>query len=220
MVSTCPLIYKSSSPLNNPSVTVPRAPITIPINVTFVFHGHFQLPSKVKVFILRFIFFKIHSMFNRDSKVHNSARSLFLLIIIMSGSLAEIRWSVCMSNYHRHLCVSFFRTDAGYCIGHLFIWSSFNFLHNYLWIIFPDQSCLVLYSFFAYLKYSLISWLIISSLSPHNLHLLFRFILSIYALVWLVLMALFCAAFRRYSVFLLRFPFLSHVCFLVWDVAY
>ena len=54
-------------------------------------------------------------------------------------------------------------------------------------------------------------WLIVSSLSPHNLHLLFCCILSILALIWLVLMALFCTAIRRDSVSLLRFPFFSHV---------
>ena len=69
----------------------------------------------------------------------------------------------------------------------------------------------VLYSFCANLLHSLIMWLIVSSLSPHNLHLLFCCVLSILALIWLVLMALFCAAVRRGSVSLLRFPFLSHV---------
>ena len=51
----------------------------------------------------------------------------------------------------------------------------------------------------------------VSSRSPHNLHLLFCCILSILALIWLVPMALFCAAIRRDSVSLLKFPFLSHV---------
>ena len=51
----------------------------------------------------------------------------------------------------------------------------------------------------------------VSSLSPHCLHLLFCCILSILVLIWLVPTALFCAAIRRYSVSLLMFPFLSHV---------
>ena len=49
----------------------------------------------------------------------------------------------------------------------------------------------------------------VSSLSLHNRYLLFCCVLSILALIWLVLMALFCYA--RDSVSLLRFPFLSHV---------
>ena len=53
-------------------------------------------------------------------------------------------------------------------------------------------------------------WTVLS-LSPHNLHLLFCRVLSILTLIWLVLIALFCAAIRSDSVSLLRFPFLSHV---------
>ena len=62
------------------------------------------------------------------------------------------------------------------------IWSNLNFLHNSLWIAFPTQSCPVLYSFWANLQYLLIMWLIIWSLSSHNLHLLFCCVISI--LLW------------------------------------
>ena len=145
----------------------------------------------------------------RDRKLHNSASSLFLLLIIIrSGRLAEIRWSVCMSKSHWSLCVWFSRTDVGLWIYHLFVWSKLNFLHNFPWITLLTQSCLVLYSFRANLQHSLI---IVSSLSLHNLHLLFCCVLSILALIWLVLIVLFCAAIRRDSVSLLRFPFLSHI---------
>ena len=96
-------------------------------------------------------------------------------------------------------------------IYHLFAWSNFIFLHNSQWITLPTQSCLVLYSFCVNLLHSLITWLMVSSLSPHNLHMLFCCILSILALILLVLIALFCAAIRRSSVYLLRFLFLSHV---------
>ena len=88
----------------------------------------------------------------------------FLLIIIKSGLLAEIRWSVCMPKSYRSLCVSFSRTGAGLCIYHLFVWS--NFLHISQWITLPTQSCLVLYSFCANLLHSLIMWLMVSSLIP------------------------------------------------------
>ena len=39
MVSTRPPTSKSSSPFNNPLVTVPKAPMTIGIIVTFMFHS-------------------------------------------------------------------------------------------------------------------------------------------------------------------------------------
>ena len=86
----------------------------------------------------------------------------------------------------------------------------FKFLHISQWITLPTQSCTVLYSFCANLLHSLIMSLMVSSLSPHSLHLLFCCVLSILALIWLVLLALFCAAIRRDSVSLLKFPFLSH----------
>ena len=134
----------------------------------------------------------------------------FLLIIMRSGLLAEIRWSICMSKSQRSLCVSFSRTDDGLCIYHLFVWSNLDFLNISQWITLPTQSCLVLYSC-ANLLHSLIMWLMVLSLSPHCLHLLFYCDLSILALIWLVLTALFCADIRRDSVSLLKFPFLSHV---------
>ena len=42
MVSTRPPTSKSSRPFNNPLVTVPKAPITIGIIVTFIFHSFFN----------------------------------------------------------------------------------------------------------------------------------------------------------------------------------
>ena len=150
-------------------------------------------------------------MVSRDSKVDNFASSLFLWIIIRSGLLTEIRWSVCMSKSHRSLCVSFSRRNARLCIYHLFIWSNLNFFLISLRINLPIQSCLVLYSFCANLLYSLIMLLVVSSLSLHSLHFLFCCVLSILALIWLVLMVLFYAAIRRDSVSILRFPFLRHV---------
>ena len=90
-----------------------------------------------------------------------------LLIIIKSGLLAEIRWSVCMSKSHWSLWVSLSRTDTGLCIYYLFVWPNWNFLHISQWITLPAQSCLVLYSICANLLYSLIMRLMVSSRSPH-----------------------------------------------------
>ena len=42
MVSTHPLISKSSSPFINPLSTVPRTLITIGMNITFMFHSFFN----------------------------------------------------------------------------------------------------------------------------------------------------------------------------------
>ena len=148
----------------------------------------------------------------RDSKVDYFASSLFfffffLVIIIKSGLLAGIRWSVCILKSHRSLCVAFSRTGAGLCIYHLLVWSNLNFLHISQWITLPTQSCLALYSRCANLLHSLIIWLMVSSLLPHSLHLLFCCVLSFLALIWFVLMALSCTAIRRDSVSLLKFPY-------------
>ena len=170
MVATRPLISKSSCPFTNPSLTVSRAPITIGIIVTFIFHNFFQSPSKIHVLIRLFTFFIFYSVASRHSKVLNFASSLFLflfflfffffffflLIIIRSGRLAETRRSVCISKFQRSLCVSFSWTDAGLCIYHLFIWSNLNFLYNSQWITLPTQLCLVLYSFCANLLHYVI----------------------------------------------------------------
>ena len=149
MVSTRPPTPQSSSPFSNPLVTVPNAPITSDIIVPFMFYSFFQFPCKVEVLILLFSFFQFYSVVSRGSKVDNFASSPFLLIIIRSSLLAEIRRSVCMSKSHKSLCVLFSRTGAGLCIYHLFVWSNLNFLHISRWITLSTQLCLVLYSFCA-----------------------------------------------------------------------
>ena len=135
---------------------------------------------------------------------------LLLLIIMRSGLLVVLRWScVCQSPIGAY--VSFSRTSAWLCIYPLFLRSNLNFLHISQWITLATLSCLVLYSFCANFLHSLIMWLIVSSLSPHSLHLLFCWVISILALMWFVLMVLSCAAIRRDFVSLLKFPFLGKV---------
>ena len=70
-------------------------------------------------------------------------------------------------------------------------------MQNSQWITLPTQLCQILYSFCANLLHSLIMWLIVSSLSPHNLHLLFCCVLSILISVWLIFYWIFCADIRR-----------------------
>ena len=189
---------------------MPKAPITIGTIVTFTFHSFFNSLARSRYLSffslsLRFILWSAGTA--KSTILQILFFFFFLLIIIRSGFLVEIRWSVCMLKSHRSLCVS--RTGAGLCIYHLFVWSNINFLHISQWITLPTQSCLALYSFCANLLHSLFIWLIVSSLSPHSLHLLFYCVLSILTLIWLVLKALSYAAIRRDSVSLLRFLFLS-----------
>ena len=67
----------------------------------------------------------------------------------------------------------------------------------------------------ANLLHSLLMWLIVSSLSPHNLHFLFCCVLFIFSLIQFVLMAFFGAAIRSDSIFLIKFPVFSHVIWVV-----
>ena len=175
-----------------------------------VFHGRLSDSKSPQV---SRTFLSILAVFNNAVVWMVSTRppAFFLLIIIRSGLLADIRWSVCILNSHRGLCVSFSRTGAGFWIYYLLAWSNLNFLHISRWINLPTQSCLAWYSFCASLLHLLVMQLLVSSPSPQSLHLLFCCVLSILALIWLVLMALLCAAIRKDSVSLIKFPFLSHV---------
>ena len=109
MVSTHTHISESSNPFNNPLVTVPKAPITTGIIVIFMFHSF--LNSRAKP---RYLSFFSHSfsfiLWSAEiAKLTILQILFFLLIIIRCSLLAEIRWSMCMSKYHRSLCVSFSR---------------------------------------------------------------------------------------------------------------
>ena len=87
MVSTRPPNFKSYSPFNNPLVTVPKAPISNGITVTFMFPSFF---NSTILLVLS-----------------------FLLIAISSGFLADIRWSVYISMSYRSLCVTFSMKGLG-----------------------------------------------------------------------------------------------------------
>ena len=118
-----PPTSKSSSPFCNPLVTVSKAPITIGIIVTFIFHSFFSSLARS-----RYLSFFSHS-FSFILWSTGTAKFLLLLIIIRFGLLAEIRWYVCMTKSHESLCVLFSRTGAVLCIYHLLVWSNLNFLH-------------------------------------------------------------------------------------------
>ena len=105
MVSTHPPTSKSSSPFSKPLVTVPNAPITIGIFVTCMFHSFFHslARSTYLSFFSHSFSFILWSAGTAKSTILKVL--FFLLIIIRSGLLAEMRWSVCMSKSHRSLCV-------------------------------------------------------------------------------------------------------------------
>ena len=185
-----------------------------------MFHSFFNSLARSKYLSFFSLSFRFILWSARTAKSTILQILYFLLIIMRFGLLDGIRWSVCMLKSHRSLCVLFSRTGAGLCIYHLFVWLNWNFLHISQWTTLPIQSCLALYSLCANLLHSLIMSLVVSSLSPHSLHLLFCYVLSILALIWLVLMALSCAAIRRDSVSLLVSFSQPGPGFLMWDVVY
>ena len=212
MVSTRSPTSKSPRPFNNPLVTVPKAPITIGIIVTFMFQQGRGTYLSFHILLILFC-----GLPGQQSRQFCRFSFFFcLLIIIRSGLGAEIRWSVSISKSHRSLCVSFSREGSGLCIYYLLAWANLNFLHIFLWITLPTQSYLALYSFCANLLHSLIMWLMFHLC--HHIVCTGYFVVFTLALIWLVLMALFCAAIRRDSVSLLVSFSLPYPGFVVWDV--
>ena len=130
MVSTCPLISKSSSPCTYDLVSVPSALIMIGITVTFMFHSFFSSLAKCRNWSLFSL--SLSFTFWSAGTAKSTIRQVlfFFLTIPRPGRLAEVRWSVCISKSLRTFCVSFSWSDSGLCIYHLFVWSNFNFLHN------------------------------------------------------------------------------------------
>ena len=165
LVSTRPPTSKSSRPFNSALVIVPNAPITIGTIVTFMFHSFFNSLASSRYLSFFSLSFRFILWSAGTAKSTILQILFFFIIIIRSGLLAGIRWSVCMLKSHRSLCESFSRTGAGLCIYHLFVWSNWNFLHISQWITLPTQSCLALYSVCATLLHSLIMWLIVSSVT-------------------------------------------------------
>ena len=148
------VVWMVSSPLINPSVSVPRALITIGIIVTFMFHSFFSSLARSKC--LSFISLS----FNFTHWPAGTAKStilqvlFFLLIIIRSGHLAEIRWSVCMSKSHWSLCVSFSRRDSGLCI---YLLVKFQFLVQFSVDHFPFEFFSPEFGFQNFSVYSVLS---------------------------------------------------------------
>ena len=109
MVSTRPLISKSSSPCTNPLVTVPKAPIIIVIIVTFMFPTFFDSLVRPRYLSPPLFFFNF-TLWSSGTVKSTILPVLFffffflvLLIMIRLGRLAEIRWSVCILKSQRSL---------------------------------------------------------------------------------------------------------------------
>ena len=106
-VSTRSVISQSSSPGTNPLVTVLRAPIGI--IVTFMFHSFFNSLARsryISLFLNSFNF----TLWSAGTAKSTILQVLcFVLIMIRSGHLAEIRWSICYYYYYYYYYYYSFR---------------------------------------------------------------------------------------------------------------
>ena len=119
IVSTRPLIFKSSSPSTNPLVTVMSAPITNGITVTFKFLSFFSSLVSSRYSSLFSLSFNLTMRSTGTAK--STIRQVFSGFfwggaIIWSGRLAEISLSFCISKSQRILCTSFSGMDSMLCI--------------------------------------------------------------------------------------------------------
>ena len=147
MVSTRPPTSKSSRPFNNPLVSVPKAPITIGIIVSFMFHRFFNSLARsrylslfsdtfsfilwstwtAKSTTLQIFFFYYYYYY----KVWSSVRDLVIRLYI---------------KVPQELVRVISRSGAGLCIYHLSAWSNLNFFYYHYY------SLRVVVFFFFYIR--------------------------------------------------------------------
>ena len=153
VVSTRPLISESSSHFTTPLWTVPRAPMTIGITVTFTFHRFFN--SLARSWYLSFLLLSFNfTQWSARTKKSTIWQVLFLSLLLLGLVIWLRLGDPFVSQNLRSLCVSFSRIQNGSWKYHLFVWSNLYFLHSSQWITFPTHSCLILYSFCASLLHS------------------------------------------------------------------
>ena len=121
MVFPRPSTSKSSSPFNNPLITVSKAPITNGIIVNYMFCSFFSSLARS-----RYLSFFSHFF----SFIPWSAKSTIFQILFWSRLNYQF---VCQSPIWVY--VSCFRTDARLCIYHLFVWSIYYYYYYYYLII-------------------------------------------------------------------------------------
>ena len=122
----------------------------------------------------------------------------FFFFIIRSGRLGEIKWWVCVTHSPGQIL------SCAYTIC--------TYVHISCTI--PSGSTFPLSRAKSYtLSVLMCCTRLLSFRLYHHITYICCCVLSILALIWLVLIALFCAAIKRDSILLIKFPFLSYVHF-------
>ena len=128
MVSTRPPTSKFSCPFNNPFVTVPKAPITIGIIVTSMFHSFFNSLARQ-----RYLSFFSHSFSFMLWSAGTAKTKILQILFFFFFFFCWLLWGlvfwprlgdpcVCLSPIGVY--VSFSRTDTVLYINDLFLWSN------------------------------------------------------------------------------------------------
>ena len=132
MVSTHSLISKSSSPCTNPLVTVPSAPITIGITLTFIFHSFFNSLAKFR-FLSLFAFFVLPcGQPERQSSLFGRFSLCWLLLGLVVWPRLDNSF---VSQNPRNFCLIF--------LDGFWVWSNLNFSSQFL-VDHPVMSGLIL----------------------------------------------------------------------------
>ena len=174
MVSTRPLISKSSSPCTNHLITVPSAPVTTGITVTYMLHSFFfsSLPRS------RWLSLSFHSVLpcsQPEWQIRPFSRFLFLLTIASSGGLAEIKGSVCIPKPQSIMCAFWSRLKCHYscfsyhfCLVVFFVGVSWYFFYLccFWWLQSISLRAFLVVFFFFFVVVSMVSWTLASFLPP------------------------------------------------------
>ena len=134
MVFTRLRISNSSSPSINPLVTVPSAPITIGITVTFIFHSFFSslVRSMYLPFFMLSFSFTLWSAGTAKSIIRQVLSFFFFFFFFFDHLVVWLRLSdPLVSQNSREFWASQFSGRIVFCIYHIFVWSNINFLHNF-----------------------------------------------------------------------------------------
>ena len=124
MVSTHPPTSNSSRPFNNLLVTVTKAPITIGVIVTCMFHSFFNSLAKVEELILLFLFFQFYSVVSQDSKVDNFAIFFFFFWLLLGMVIWPILGDPCVGQ--RPIGVYVCQFLGHYYYYYLLLWEFFT----------------------------------------------------------------------------------------------
>ena len=160
-------------------------------------HRHFHVPQFFN-FLTRSMYLSFFSLSFSFTlwligTTKSTIRQVLFFCLFRSGRLAKTRRSIFISKSPKGLCISFSRTDSGFCIYHLFLGSDFNFLHNsqcIIWCCFMLLLEEIQLLSYAQATSKFFEWDVACLTLKMSMHISYRFcLLIIFVLLILVLVA-------------------------------